>query len=77
MGTLGIIYITTVLQRAADAYSAGTYNSSTYSASGGLANTGMALGLFVGVAALIIVLAILVRVWRRPNKKSDKEPPTD
>ncbi|QQS20254.1 hypothetical protein IPL85_02285 [Candidatus Saccharibacteria bacterium] len=45
--------------------STGTANTS----GGGLADTGTMVIAFVGVAALIVLAALLVRVWRRPAKQ--------
>ena len=78
MTAIGNIYITSVHPWLADAYGAGPYGNSTYScnsatstcgrpaASGGLVNTGVAVGLFVGVAALILLAVVVIRFWRRP-----------
>ena len=62
-------------------YSSGTYNSSTTTCgsstggggatapSGGLTNTGIMVIGFVTVACLIIFVALVVRIWRRPRKQ--------
>ena len=69
----------------ADTYGSGSYGSSVYSCAGvttgcprnassggGLVNTGIAVGAIVGIAAVILILAIVVRAWRRPGKKTPK-----
>ncbi|HSW65989.1 MAG TPA: hypothetical protein VLI54_02520 [Bacillota bacterium] len=70
------------LTQVADAYGAGTfgscdYNSSTCASSagntGGLANTGVMVIGVATLACLIILMAILVRVWRRPAKPATEE----
>jgi preprotein translocase subunit SecG len=39
------------------------------SSSGGLANTGIMVVAFVTLACLIMFIALVVRLWRRPAKK--------
>ncbi len=60
-----------------------TYNNSQYDSTGvcgaatgaggtsggGLADTGTMVVAFVGLAALIVLAAMIVRVWRRPAKQ--------
>lgn len=48
--------------------SSGT-GSSSGSSSGGLANTGIMVVAFVTLACLIMFIALVVRLWRRPAKK--------
>lgn len=59
----------------AQVYGAGSYNSAVYggsATSGGsgntLTNTGIAIIAIVTVAALLLLAAVVVRIWRRPNK---------
>jgi hypothetical protein len=64
----------------ADVYGAGTYNESEYSATGTttttttdgnstLVNTGVFVLGFVTLAAVILLVALVIRVWRRPAKQ--------
>jgi len=60
----------------AQVYGAGSYNSATYGGSGtasgsgnGLTNTGIAIAAIVTVAAVLLLVAIVVRIWRRPGKQ--------
>src|SRR5882672_1819305 len=83
------MYTLSGLQNFAAAYGDGSYGICTYSSSGSadcstaggstnsLVNTGVAVGLVVGVACLALVVAILVRFWRRPAKKLAEEVVTD
>jgi hypothetical protein len=42
----------------------------TAGASGGtLTNTGVMIGLIVGLSALILLTAMIVRIWKRSNSK--------
>jgi hypothetical protein len=70
------------LAQVADVYGSGTfggcdYNSSTCTngagGTGGLANTGVILIGIATLACLIILVAIVVRVWRRPAKPAVQE----
>lgn len=69
----------------ADVYGAGTYNSESYSStgtttsagapdgggsSGVLANTGFDLILGATIGSVIIFSALVIRIWKRPAKKS-------
>jgi len=57
------------------AYNTLNYNGSNQtSGSGGLTNTGIAVATIVTVSALILLTALLVRIWKRPSKN---QPPTD
>jgi len=66
-----------LLSLVASTYGSGTYNSSSYNgsaatsgASGGpLTNTGIMIGLIIGVSALILLVAMFVRIWKRPSRK--------
>jgi hypothetical protein len=52
-------------------YNVDDYNGSTTSAAGGgsqLSNTGVMIGLIVGTSALILLTALLIRIWRRPKR---------
>jgi len=76
------------LQIYAQAYGSGSYGSSTYngqvtttttSTSGGsssiLVDTGTMVLAFVTIACVIIFVALVVKFWKRSNKKtSDKTP---
>jgi len=42
------------------------------SSSSPLANTGILVALIVGVACLLLLIAVLVRFWRRPAKKAQE-----
>jgi predicted MFS family arabinose efflux permease len=65
----------------AQVYGAGSYNSSTYSGSsttasnagGGLTNTGVAIATIATVAAVLLLIAIVVRIWHRPNKNATSD----
>ena len=73
------------LNLVASTYGSGTYNGSTYngtattgstsggtagrSGGGSLSNTGVAIAGIVTLAALILLVAMAVRIWRRPAKK--------
>ena len=67
----------------ADVYGAGTYSNSQYSASGTsttstggtstLVNTGVFVAGFITLAAVVLLVALVVRVWRRPAKHSTKQ----
>jgi hypothetical protein len=53
------------------AYDSSTYNgaqSSTSSSSSVLTNTGFDIALIVTVACVLALLAIIVRVWKRPKR---------
>lgn len=67
----------------AEVYGAGTYNSKTYNSSTStgtsagttgsgspLANTGFDLMLAATLGSVIIFTALIIRVWKRPAKKS-------
>lgn len=65
---------TLVYRLFAQAYGAGSYNSAAYggsstAAGGGLTNTGIAIISIVTIAALLLLVAIVVRIWRRPSKR--------
>jgi hypothetical protein len=64
----------------ASVYSSGAYSSSNYdgtnaagTSSGSLTNTGILIGLIVGTAALLLLIAMAVRIWKRPARKSEDE----
>lgn len=68
----------------ASTYGSGTYDSSNYNGTnatgttggtgttgttgGTLSNTGVMVGLIVGAAALILLAAMIVRIWKRPSR---------
>jgi hypothetical protein len=67
----------------ASTYGSGAYNTSNYNGtdavsgtttttttSGSLSNTGVAIGLIVGLAAAILLAAMVVRIWKRPSRKA-------
>lgn len=57
------------------AYDTGNYNGTGTSAanSGSLSNTGIAVAAIVTVAAVLLLTAMVVRIWKRkPKSKSDK-----
>ncbi len=67
----------------ADVYGAGTYNNAQYSAAGTstttstgsgstLVNTGVFVAGFVTLAAVVLLVALMIRVWRRPAKRKAK-----
>lgn len=66
-----------------DAYGAGAYGqcettgATTPSGTGGssLVNTGITVGIFVAIAAIILVLALLVRFWSKKKKQRDNTTP--
>lgn len=49
-------------------------NSGSGNSAGGLANTGIMVVAFVTLACLIMFIALVVRLWRRPAKKVATEP---
>ncbi len=65
----------------AQAYGQGTYDNSTYgqatssgtgsgsSASNGLTNTGIAIASIVTIAAVLLLIALVVRIWRRSGEQ--------
>jgi tellurite resistance protein TehA-like permease len=66
----------------AQAYGDGNFSASTYGGAtttttsgdgtpsgGGLVNTGVAIAGFVTLACIVLLAAIVVRVWRRDSKK--------
>jgi hypothetical protein len=79
---------TLLLSLFAATYGSNAYDTSTYggnvttqtstggAAGGGLqlSNTGIAIASIVTIACLILLVAILVRVWRRPAKNVDPSP---
>ena len=81
-------YLFPALYTFADAYGSGPYGAGIYGCdsatncastttppanSSTLTNTGIAVGLVVGVACLLLLLAVLARFWRRPAQKSVKQ----
>lgn len=54
--------------------STATCASTSSSGNNGLVNTGIAVGLIVGIACLVLVLVILVRFWRRSPKGGTRQP---
>lgn len=68
----------------ASTYGSGDYGTSTYngttatsgttstgSGSGTLSNTGIAIVSIVSVAAVILLVAMAVRIWRRPKRAAE------
>jgi hypothetical protein len=69
----------------ASTYGSGDYNTSVYNGTtststgtgtngGVLTNTGIAIAGIVTIACVIIFIAMAVKIWKRPAKKT---PPTD
>jgi hypothetical protein len=64
----------------ASTYGTGDYDGSTYNGQttttgsgangGGLTNTGVMIAGVVTLAALILLVAVVVRIWRRPAKQT-------
>ena len=54
----------------ASTYGAGAYSTSTYNGGSTLSNTGIAIGFIVGAAALVLLIAMAIRIWKRPSKKA-------
>ncbi len=60
----------------ASVYGSGAYGSSNYNgtnSTSGLSNTGIAIGLIIGIAALVLLVAIAVRIWKRPARRPKDE----
>ena len=65
-------------------YGSNAYDTSTYggtttqtttgAAGGGLTNTGIAIASFVTIACVVLLVAVLIRFWRRPAKSVDSTP---
>lgn len=67
-------------QNFAQTYGGGTYNSTTYGQStgtgsgsattgSGLPNTGIAIAGVVTIAAVVLLITMIIRIWRRPGKQ--------
>lgn len=62
-----------------DAYGAGAYgvcettSSSSSSSSSSLVNTGITVAVFVGLAVLILFVALLVRFWTKGKKSAQSK----
>lgn len=56
------------------AYGASSYETGACQTTGGgkLTNTGLDIALVVTIACAIALIAVLVRFWKRPAKKSNK-----
>lgn len=59
-------------------YNTDVYNGSTRTGTGSggsngdsLTNTGIAIASVVTLAAVILLVAMVVRIWKRPSKKAD------
>jgi hypothetical protein len=60
----------------ASTYGSGSYDNSTYNGAdaatsgngGSLSDTGIAITVIITMAALILLTALVVRIWRRPKK---------
>lgn len=75
---------TLLLHFLAVTYGTNAYDTSTYGGSGstatagasggGLTNTGIAIASFVTIASLMLIAAIIVRVWRRSSKQGENSP---
>lgn len=69
----------------ATTYGAGTYDTNNYNGTstttttgagngGTLSNTGVAIAGIVTVAAVLLLAAVAIRLWRRPSKKVQAVP---
>jgi len=60
----------------ASTYGSGAYSTSTYNGTSGggssnaLSNTGIAVAVFVTIAAVLLLTAMVVRIIKRPSKSS-------
>ena len=57
----------------ASTYGTGSYNNSAYngaSTSSGLTDTVIAIASIVTIAAVILLVAMVVRIWKRPDKRN-------
>jgi hypothetical protein len=61
-------------------YDANNYNGTATSGTGAdgsgsstLSNTGVMIGLIVGAAAAILLIAMIVRIWKRPKRAAKTE----
>ena len=57
-------------------YGSGNYNTNNYNGTdaGVLSNTGVYVAGFITLAAVLLLAALIVRIWRRPGKKTTEEP---
>lgn len=62
----------------AEAYGVGSYSECAYgenctasTSTSPLADTGVRIGLFVGIACLLLLIVVLVRFWRRSSRKAE------
>ena len=63
-----------------NAYGACQYNTNTTgctTSNTGLSNTGLMVAGVVTLAAMIILLALVVRIWRRPRRLAPQEVDAD
>ena len=76
---------TILLTHFAATYGDNSYNTSTYGGSttqtttgadagGGLSNTGIAVASFVTIACVVLLVAVIVRFWRRSAKNTNTNP---
>jgi hypothetical protein len=74
--------------RFGQAYGDGNYNTCTYNgvpscesgtgaSNGSLINTGVAVAGIVTLACLIALIAVIVRIWRKPSKPALQEQSVD
>jgi hypothetical protein len=74
--------------RFGQAYGDGSYNTCTYNgvpscgsstgaSNGSLVNTGVAVAGIVTLACLIALIAVVVRIWRKPSKPALQEEPVE
>lgn len=69
-------YLTIASTYGAGAYDANNYNGTATStstgsgSSGTLSNTGIAIAGVVTIAAVLLLVAMAVRIWRRPSRKA-------
>lgn len=62
----------------ASVYGGGSYSTSAYStgnagSGGSLVDTGIAIAAIVTLAAVIALVALAVRIWKRPSKQVTEE----
>jgi hypothetical protein len=66
-----------ILSLFASAYGSGSYSENNYNGTdaaaaaattGSLSDTGILIGLIVGISATILLVAMIVRIWKRPSR---------
>lgn len=65
----------------ASAYGSGAYSSNNYNGtdagSGVLGNTGLVITIVVTLAAVLLLTAMAIRIWRRPGKNDQSAATAD